>query len=76
MTNDSNIQIPAFSEESAEAEESAEPIGQIAPTLPQYRGDWRASSGLSKKNIPNRRGVRLDIPDWSVRSSVSFHTKA
>lgn len=51
-------------------------VGQIAPTLPQYRGDWRASSGLSRHNIPNRRGTRSDIPDWSKRETVAFHTKA
>jgi hypothetical protein len=48
-------------------------VGQIAPA-PQR--NVFASSGLSKKYRINSRGTRLDIPDWSVREDVSFHTKA
>lgn len=40
-------------------------IGQITPA--QYRPNIFASSGLSKKNIPNSRGTRTDIPEWSQR---------
>jgi len=49
-------------------------VGQITPA--QYRGNVFASSGLSKKYIPSRRGQRNDIPAWSVRSDPSFQTKA
>lgn len=49
-------------------------IGQITPA--QYRPNIFASSGLSKKNIPNCRGTRTDIPDWSVRETVKFYTRA
>jgi hypothetical protein len=49
----------------AEQEPSNKPIGQITPA--QYRPSVFASPGLSKKNIPDRRGMRLDIPDWSRR---------
>ena len=31
---------------------------------------------LSKKHIPNPRGLRQDIPPWSVRSDASFKTVA
>jgi hypothetical protein len=58
----------------SELEPSAKPIGQITPA--QYRPSVFVSQGLSKKNIPNRRGTRLDIPEWSVRGDVVFHTKA
>ena len=40
-------------------------IGQIVPA--QYRPNVFASPGLSKKNIPSRRGMRNDIPAWSVK---------
>jgi len=40
-------------------------VGQIVPA--QYRGNVFASPGLSKKNIPSRRGQRDDIPAWSVK---------
>ena len=49
-------------------------FGQITPS--QYRPNVFESQGLSKKHIPNRRGQRNDIPAWSVRESVSLHTKA
>jgi hypothetical protein len=45
----------------AEQEPSAKPIGQITPA--QYRPSVFASPGLSKKNIPNRRGPRADALD-------------
>jgi hypothetical protein len=35
-----------------------------------------ASPGLSKKYLINSRGTRLDVPDWSIRDDMSFHTKA
>jgi hypothetical protein len=40
-------------------------IGQITPA--RYHADWRTGS-LSKKHIPNRRGPRADVPDWSVKA--------
>jgi hypothetical protein len=49
-------------------------VGQIAPA-PQR--NVFASPGLSKKNIPNRHGLRpaSDIaPAWSVREKVSIKT--
>jgi len=49
-------------------------IGQIVPA--QYRPNVFASPGLSKKNIPSRRGQRDDIPAWSVRANPTFQTKA
>ncbi|MFK3741411.1 hypothetical protein [Massilia sp. TN1-12] len=49
-------------------------IGEITPA--QYRPNIYASQGLSKKNIPNRRGQRNDIPAWSVREIGSSQTKA
>lgn len=45
------------------------------PAAPRH-SDVFASPGLSKKYITNSRGTRVDIPAWSVRSSLSFHTKA
>jgi hypothetical protein len=45
-------------------------IGQITPA--QYRPSVFASPGLSKKNIPSRRGQRDDIPAWSVRDKASL----
>jgi hypothetical protein len=48
-------------------------VGQIVPAATR---DVFASPGLSKKYQINSRGSRLDIPSWSVRENVSFHTKA
>ncbi len=31
---------------------------------------------LSSKYIPNSRGIRRDIPAWSIRGALSSHTKA
>lgn len=31
---------------------------------------------LSRRHIPNPRGPRADVPDWSVRGPVSFRTVA
>lgn len=31
---------------------------------------------LSRKYIPNSRGIRQDIPAWSIRGAPSFNTKA
>jgi len=47
-------------------------VGEITPA--QYRPSIFASQGLSKKNIPNSRGTRDDIPAWSVRETVSIKT--
>jgi len=50
-------------------EEEVKPLGQIAAVRSVNVFDRPA---LSKKYIPNRRGVRRDIPEWSVRESASF----
>lgn len=57
----------------ASLEQSSKPIGQITPA--QYRPNVFASQGLSKKNIPNRRGTRNDIPAWSVKPD-GYHIKS
>lgn len=57
-----------------EDEEKVEYIGQIAAT--REPANVFARPPLSKKYIPNPRGMRQDIPEWSVRSCISFHTKA
>lgn len=52
-------------------------IGQITPA--QYRPSVFASQGISKKNIPNRRGLRPvsdSAPAWSVRETVSIKSIA
>lgn len=52
--------------------EKARPAGQVA--APREAADVFARPALSKKYIPNRRGIRQDIPAWSVRASApSFH---
>jgi hypothetical protein len=59
----------------AEQERSSKPIGRITPA--QYRPSVFASPGLSKTNIPNRRGLRpaADMaPAWSVREAVTIKT--
>lgn len=50
------------------------PAGQIAALRESVNVFTRPP--LSKKNMPNSRGIRQDIPAWSVRSGQSFHTKA
>ena len=55
-------------------EKKSAPVGQIAAA--REPADVFARPPLSKRFIPNPRGSRLDIPDWSVRSGASFHTKA
>jgi hypothetical protein len=59
----------------AAPEPKVEYVGQITPA--QYRGDWRAGEGLSKKNIPSRHGLRPasdSAPTWSHRESLSIKT--
>jgi len=41
------------------------PLGQIAAPREAYNAFERPA--LSKKNMPNSRGSRIDIPAWSVR---------
>lgn len=51
---------------------------------PQYVGQIAVSREataykqppLSRKYIPNSRGIRRDIPAWSIRGALSSHTKA
>lgn len=52
-------------------ETKAEPIGQIAAVREPVSVFTRPP--LSRKNIPNPRGTRQDIPAWSVRSGPSFY---
>jgi hypothetical protein len=47
-------------------------VGQVA--APAYRPNIFASQGLSKRFIPDRRGPRADVPDWSVRDTVTIKT--
>jgi len=46
-------------------------VGQVAP--PAYRGN-AFGPALNKKHIPNRRGLRADVPAWSVRDTVTIVT--
>jgi len=48
--------------------------GEMTP--PAYRPNIFASQGLSKRYIPDRRGLRADVPAWSVREATSFKTRA
>lgn len=54
--------------------EVVQPVGQIAAV--RTPPDVFARPPLSKKYIPNPRGTRLDVPDWSVRAGMAFHTRA
>jgi len=49
-------------------------VGQVA--APRQQPDIFTRPALSKKYIPNSRGIRQDIPAWSVRYGQSFYTKA
>jgi hypothetical protein len=60
-----------YDEQSDKPEEKY--VGQIAPASTR---NVFASSGLSRKYLTNSRGPRQDVPAWSVRDRVSFHTKA
>lgn len=51
--------------------EKARPVGQIAAL--RQPADVFARPPLSKRFMPNPRGTRQDIPDWSVRTGASFH---
>jgi len=54
------------------AEKGSGPVGQIAAA--RTPTDVFARPALSKKYIPNPRGSRLDIPDWSIRAGgTNFH---
>lgn len=50
--------------------EKVRPVGQIAAMREQP--SVFARPALSKKYIPNSRGIRQDIPAWSVREQASF----
>jgi hypothetical protein len=61
----------------ADQEPGSKPIGQITPA--QYRPNVFASQGISKKNRPNRHGLRhaSDLPPvWSRREDLSIKTIA
>lgn len=64
-----------FEQEAGEgAEQGDKPIGQIAAA--RHQPNVFARPPLSKKYIPNPRGTRQDIPEWSVRSGASFKSLA
>jgi hypothetical protein len=48
-------------------------VGQIVPAATR---DVFSGTGLSKKYLTNSRGMRQDVPAWSVRENVTFYTKA
>jgi hypothetical protein len=48
-------------------------VGQVA--APRH-SDVFVRPALSKKYIPNTRGTRSDIPEWSTRAAPKFYTKA
>lgn len=50
------------------------PVGKIA--APRQATSIYERPPLSKKYIPNSRGTRADVPEWSVRTNTTFHTKA
>lgn len=54
--------------------EKIRPVGQIAAMREHV--DVFTRPALSKKYMPNSRGIRRDIPTWSVRDGASFFTKA
>jgi len=54
--------------------EKVRPAGQVAAMREPVSVFTRPA--LSKKHMPNPRGLRQDIPAWSVRTAASFHTKA
>ena len=54
--------------------EEVKPIGQIAAFRQPVNVFDRPV--LSKKHIPNRQGMRQDVPDWSVREKPSFKSIA
>jgi hypothetical protein len=62
---DCNPSLRGWFENQERENEEATPIGEITPA--QYRPSVFASQGISKKNIPNSRGTRSDIPTWSHR---------
>jgi len=76
LRQDGKIDISSFARAHYDqlAGEAERPVGQIAAV--RTPADVFARPPLSKKHIPNPRGTRLDIPDWSVRTGQSFHTKA
>lgn len=47
-------------------------VGQIA--APRDFGNVYERPPLSRRNIPDPRGFRIDIPDYSVRIGQSFRT--
>ena len=54
--------------------EKVRPVGQIAAMREHV--DVFTRPALSKKYMPNPRGLRQDIPAWSVRNGTTLHTKA
>lgn len=55
-------------------EEEVKPLGQIAALREPV--NVFARPPLSKKYIPNPRGMRQDVPEWSVRAGASFKSLA
>ena len=55
-------------------EQDDKPLGQIA--APRQQPNVFTRPPLSKRHIPNPRGLRQDIPEWSVRAGASFKSLA
>jgi hypothetical protein len=67
-----HIELTEYSQQHFDRQKSASTyVGEVTP--PQYRGNWRTGT-LSRQHIPNRRGTRADVPEWSVRETVSIKT--
>lgn len=62
-----------YDEEGSEAD-GIKPIGQLAAFRQPVNVFDRPT--LSAKHIPNRRGMRQDVPEWSVREKLSFKSIA
>lgn len=71
---DCGAKARAHFQAAAGLEADVKPLGQIAAARQQP--SVFARPPLSKKYIPNRRGLRHDVPEWSVRTSASFKSLA
>lgn len=75
QTSDGKIELTESTKQHFVPKQPTTPyVGQKAPAA--YRGNIYATDGLSAKYRLNSRGMRDDIPAWSVREKPTFHTKA
>ncbi|MGJ9420436.1 hypothetical protein ACHAC9_22170 [Massilia sp. CMS3.1] len=68
ITSDDKVECSPFARahyDQLEGRITAKQMGDIA--LPRVGFNAYDRPPLSKKNIPNSRGMRLDMPDWSMR---------